>query len=199
MGVCGLVIRDARFEVSAVGEKQYPNNDIPEVVLVGKSNVGKSSFINTMLNRKNLARTSSEPGKTRQINFYNIDDKFYFVDLPGYGFSKMSKQEQVKVGGFIEHYLSTRKQIALIVFLIDIRHSPTENDVMMYDFIINTGFPCLILANKADKIAPTKVDATVKKLQNELNPLKDLKFLPFSSEKKIYSEAVWNEIQLHIN
>lgn len=199
MGVCGLVIRDARFEVSAVGEKQYPNNDIPEVVLVGKSNVGKSSFINTMLNRKNLARTSSEPGKTRQINFYNIDDKFYFVDLPGYGFSKMSKQEQVKVGGFIEHYLSTRKQIALIVFLIDIRHSPTENDVMMYDFIINTGFPCLILANKTDKIAPTKVDATVKKLQNELNPLKDLKFLPFSSEKKIYSEAVWNEIQLHIN
>ena len=199
MGVCGLVIRDARFEVSAVGEKQYPNNDIPEVVLVGKSNVGKSSFINTMLNRKNLARTSSEPGKTRQINFYNIDDKFYFVDLPGYGFSKMSKQEQVKVGGFIEHYLSTRKQIALIVFLIDIRHSPTENDVMMYDFIINTGFPCLILANKADKLAPTKVDATVKKLQNELNPLKDLKFLPFSSEKKIYSEAVWNEIQLHIN
>lgn len=199
MGVCGLVIRDARFEVSAVGEKQYPNNDIPEVVLVGKSNVGKSSFINTMLNRKNLARTSSEPGKTRQINFYNIDDKFYFVDLPGYGFSKMSKQEQVKVGGFIEHYLSTRKQITLIIFLIDIRHSPTENDVMMYDFIINTGFPCLILANKADKIAPTKVDATVKKLQNELNPLKDLKFLPFSSEKKIYSEAVWNEIQLHIN
>ena len=194
-----MLIRDVRFEVSAVGEKQYPNNDIPEVVLVGKSNVGKSSFINTMLNRKNLARTSSEPGKTRQINFYNIDDKFYFVDLPGYGFSKMSKQEQVKVGGFIEHYLSTRKQIALIVFLIDIRHSPTENDVMMYDFIINTGFPCLILANKADKIAPTKVDATVKKLQNELNPLKDLKFLPFSSEKKIYSEAVWNEIQLHIN
>ena len=89
MGVCGLVIRDARFEVSAVGEKQYPNNDVPEVVLVGKSNVGKSSFINTMLNRKNLARTSSEPGKTRQINFYNIDDKFYFVDLPGYGFSKI--------------------------------------------------------------------------------------------------------------
>ena len=199
MGVCGLVIRDARFEVSAVGEKQYPNNDIPEVVLVGKSNVGKSSFINAMVNRKKLARTSSEPGKTRQINFYNIDDKLYFVDLPGYGFSKMSKQEQVKVGGFIEHYLSTRKQIALIVFLIDIRHSPTENDVMMYDFIINTGFPCLILANKADKIAPTKVDATVKKLKNELNPLKDLKFLPFSSEKKIYSETVWNEIQLHIN
>ena len=193
-----MVIRDARFEVSAVGEKQYPKSDMPEVVLVGKSNVGKSSFINTMINRKNLARTSSEPGKTRQINFYNVDEKFYFVDLPGYGFSKMSKQEQVKVGSFIEHYLSTRKQIALIVFLIDVRHPPTENDVLMYDYIINTGFPCLILANKVDKIAPTKVDATVKKLQNELNPLKDLKFLPFSSEKKIYSEAVWNEIQSYI-
>ena len=194
----GLLIRDVRFEVSAVSEKQYPKSDMPEVVLVGKSNVGKSSFINTMINRKNLARTSSEPGKTRQINFYNVDEKFYFVDLPGYGFSKMSKQEQVKVGSFIEHYLSTRKQIALIVFLIDVRHPPTENDVLMYDYIINTGFPCLILANKVDKLAPTKVDDAVKKLQNQLNPLKDLKFLPFSSEKKIYSEAVWNEIGLYI-
>lgn len=198
MGVFGLLIRDVRFEVSAVSEKQYPKSDMPEVVLVGKSNVGKSSFINTMINRKNLARTSSEPGKTRQINFYNVDEKFYFVDLPGYGFSKMSKQEQVKVGSFIEHYLSTRKQIALIVFLIDVRHPPTENDVLMYDYIINTGFPCLILANKVDKLAPTKVDDAVKKLQNQLNPLKDLKFLPFSSEKKIYSEAVWNEIGLYI-
>ena len=193
-----MLIRDVRFEVSAVSEKQYPKSDMPEVVLVGKSNVGKSSFINTMINRKNLARTSSEPGKTRQINFYNVDEKFYFVDLPGYGFSKMSKQEQVKVGSFIEHYLSTRKQIALIVFLIDVRHPPTENDVLMYDYIINTGFPCLILANKVDKLAPTKVDDAVKKLQNQLNPLKDLKFLPFSSEKKIYSEAVWNEIGLYI-
>ena len=193
-----MVIRNARFEVSAVSEKQYPKSDMPEVVLVGKSNVGKSSFINTMINRKNLARTSSEPGKTRQINFYNVDEKFYFVDLPGYGFSKMSKQEQVKVGSFIEHYLSTRKQIALIVFLIDVRHPPTENDVLMYDYIINTGFPCLILANKVDKLAPTKVDDAVKKLQNQLNPLKDLKFLAFSSEKKIYSEVVWNEIGLYI-
>ena len=198
MGVCGLVIRDARFEVSAVGEKQYPNNDIPEVVLVGKSNVGKSSFINTMLNRKNLARTSSEPGKTRQINFYNIDDKFYFVDLPGYGFSKMSKQEQVKVGGFIEHYLSTRKQIALIVFLIDIRHSPTANDKLMYQYIISSGFPCLILANKADKIAITKVDTTVKDLQKQLNPIGDIPTLPFSSERKIYEDEVWKIIEQYI-
>ncbi len=190
-----MIVKNPKFEISAVSEKQYPKTEIPEIVLVGKSNVGKSSFINTMLGRKSLARTSSEPGKTRQINFYNVDNNFYFVDLPGYGFSKMSKAEQVKVGEFIEHYLSTRKQIALIVFLIDIRHSPTENDVMMYNFIINTGFPCLILANKADKLAPTKVEGTVQSLQNELNPLKDLKFLPFSSEKKIYQEAVWKEIE----
>ncbi len=190
-----MIIKNPRIEVSAVSEKQYPKTDVPEIVLVGKSNVGKSSFINTMINRKNLARTSSEPGKTRQINFYNMDNNFYFVDLPGYGYSKMSKEEQVKVGEFIEHYLQTRKQIALIIFLIDIRHSPTSNDIMMYDYIINTGFPCLILANKADKLAPTKVEKAVIDLQNELNPLKDLKFLPFSAEKKIYTEAVWKEIE----
>lgn len=190
-----MMIKNPKIEVSAVSERQYPKTEVPEIVLVGKSNVGKSSFINTMINRKSLARTSSEPGKTRQINFYNMDDNFYFVDLPGYGYSKMSKEEQVKVGEFIEHYLQTRKQIALIIFLIDIRHSPTSNDVMMYDYIINTGFPCLILANKADKLAPTKVDRAVIDLQNELNPLKDLKFLPFSAEKKIYTEAVWKEIE----
>ena len=129
-------VKNPQFEVSAVSPKQYPRNDLPQIVLVGKSNVGKSSFINTMINRKALARTSSEPGKTRQINFYNIDEKFYFVDLPGYGFSKMSKQEQEKVGKFIEQYLNTSKNIALVIFLIDIRHTPTENDKLMYNYII---------------------------------------------------------------
>lgn len=129
-------VKNPQFEVSAVSPKQYPKNDLPQIVLVGKSNVGKSSFINTMINRKALARTSSEPGKTRQINFYNIDEKFYFVDLPGYGFSKMSKQEQEKVGKFIEQYLNTSKNIALVIFLIDIRHTPTENDKLMYNYII---------------------------------------------------------------
>ena len=190
-----MIIKNPKFERSAVSENQYPKTEFPEIVLVGKSNVGKSSFINTMLSRKSLARTSSEPGKTRQINFYNVDNNFYSVDLPGYGYSKMSKEEQVKVGEFIEYYLSNRKQIALIIFLIDIRHSPTQNDIMMYNFIINTGFPCLVLTNKADKLAPTKVETAVISLQNELNPLKDLKFLPFSSEKKNYSESVWKEIE----
>lgn len=193
-----MIIKNAEFKISAVSPKQYPEDDMPEIVLVGKSNVGKSSFINTMLNRKKLARTSSEPGKTRLINFYNVDDNFYFVDLPGYGYSKMSKQEQAKVGNFIEEYLSTCKKIALIVFLIDIRHSPTENDRLMYQYIINTNTPCLIVANKADKIAVTKVDAAVLNLQQELNPLKDLTFLPYSSERKIYGENVWSYLEQYI-
>lgn len=193
-----MIIKNPKFEISAVSRKQYPNKGLPEIVLVGKSNVGKSSFINTMLGRKSLARTSSVPGKTRQINFYNIDDSFYFVDLPGYGFSKMSKEEQVKSGMFIEDYLKSRKEIALVVFLIDIRHEPTENDRLMYKYIIDSGFPCLVLANKADKLAPTKVEAAVVDLQNSLNPLKDLTFLPFSSEKKVYTEKTWEFIEKYI-
>ena len=193
-----MIVKNPKFEISAVGPKQYPTNGLPEIVLVGKSNVGKSSFINTMINRKKLARTSSAPGKTRQINFYNIDDTFYFVDLPGYGYSKMSKKEQEQVGHFIEEYLAKRQEIALIIFLIDIRHNPTDNDRLMYRYIISSGFPCLILANKADKIAVTKVDGVVKDLQKQLNPIGDITTLPFSSERKIYKDDVWNFIDSYI-
>ena len=183
-------IKNPQFQISAVSPKQYPKDGLPQIVLVGKSNVGKSSFINTLVNRKKLARTSSEPGKTRQINFYNMDNMFYFVDLPGYGYSKMSKQEQIKVGNFIEEYLENSKQISLIIFLIDIRHEPTANDKLMYDYIFKTNLPCMVIASKADKIAITKVDEAVQKLQDSLNPLKDLKFLPFSSERKIYTQKI---------
>ncbi len=192
-------INNPKFEISATSPNQYPKNNLPEIVLVGKSNVGKSSFINTMINRKKLARTSSEPGKTRQINFYNIDDLFYFVDLPGYGFSKMSKKEQVIVGKFIEEYLFNRKNIVLVIFLIDIRHNPTENDKLMYDYIIRSGLPCIILANKADKIAITKVSEQVKDLQKKLNPIGDIPTFPFSSERKIYQNDVWNFIDKLLN
>lgn len=191
-------VKNPKFEISAVSPKQYPKNELPQIVLVGKSNVGKSSFINTMINRKALARTSSEPGKTRQINFYNIDEKFYFVDLPGYGYSKMSKQEQDKVGSFIEQYLVKSKNIALVIFLIDIRHNLTENDRLMYDYIIRSGLPFIILANKADKIATTKVEGIVKDLQKQINPIGDSTMLPFSAEKKIYTEDVWNIIDEYI-
>ena len=186
-----ISIHNPKLEVSAVRPSQYPKNDLPQIVLVGKSNVGKSSFINTMINRKRLARTSSEPGKTRQINFYDMDSKFYFVDLPGYGYSKMSKKEQAQVGRFIEEYLFSRNEISLIIFLVDIRHKPTENDKLMYNYVISAKLPFIIVANKADKIAVTKVDAATKDLQKELNPIGDIKTFPFSSERKIYTDAMW--------
>ena len=194
-----MIIKNPKFEISAVSPKQYPNNDLPQVVLVGKSNVGKSTFINTMVNMKKLARTSSEPGKTRQINFYNINNEFYFVDLPGYGYSKMSKQEQVKVGSFIEEYLTKSKNISLVVLLIDIRHDIGENDKMMYDYIIKNELPCIVLLTKADKIAITKVDNQVSNLQEQLNPLKDISFLPFSSERKVYKDDVLNKLDEYLD
>lgn len=190
-----MIAKNPKFEISAVRPNQYPTNNLPEIVLVGKSNVGKSSFINTMINRKKLARTSSEPGKTRQINFYNIDDTFYFVDLPGYGYSKMSKKEQTQVGKFIEEYLFNRKQITLIIFLVDIRHKPSENDRLMYNYVISAGLPFIILANKADKVAVTKVDDAVKLIQKELNPIGDIPTFAFSSERKIYKDYIWNVIE----
>ena len=193
-----MLIKNPRFQISAVGPKQYPNDNLPEIVLVGKSNVGKSSFINTMINRKKLARTSSEPGKTRHINFYNMDDIFYFVDLPGYGYSKMSKTEQEKVGKFIEEYLFNRKNISLIVFLLDIRHNPTANDKLMYDYILNSRLPFIIIANKADKITTTKVDSATNEIKKYLNVLDNTTVLPFSSERKIYTDRTWNELEKYI-
>ena len=192
-----MIIKNPQFEISAVRPAQYPKNDLPQIVLVGKSNVGKSSFINTMINRKSLARTSNTPGKTRQINFYNIDNNFYFVDLPGYGYSKLSKEEQVNMGRVIEDYLEKCQNISLIVLLLDIRHNPTADDVHMLNYIKKTNLPFMLVANKADKIAVTKVD-------NELNKIKEFlgisftTLLPFSAERKIYSEAVWDEIEKFI-
>jgi len=198
-----MIIKNSEFTISAVSPKQYPADGLPQIVLVGKSNVGKSSFINTLLNRKNLARTSSQPGKTRLINFYKVlaaqsketqNQNFYFVDLPGYGYSKMSHEQQIEVGKFIEQYLVKSQNIELVVFLIDIRHDPTTDDKLMYDYIIKNNLPCIVVANKADKIAVTKVDAQVEHLQSILNPLKDLSFLPFSAERKIYTDKVWDQI-----
>ncbi len=193
-----MIVKNPKFEISAVGPKQYPKGDLPEIVLVGKSNVGKSSFVNTMINRKNLARTSNTPGKTRQINFYNIDNIFYFVDLPGYGFSKMSKQEKVTSGKYIEEYLEKRQNIALIVHLLDIRHEPTEDDKLMYDYILRTNLPFMIITNKADKIAITKVDAQVQKIK-EILGISYSTILPFSTERKIYTDNVWEQIDKLVN
>ena len=193
-----MQVKNPKFEISAVGPKQYPTGNLPEIVLVGKSNVGKSSFINTMLNRKSLARTSNVPGKTRQINFYNVDNIFYFVDLPGYGYSKMSKEEKVVSGKYIEEYLEKRNNIHLIVLVLDIRHKPTNDDLLMYDYILKTNLPFIVVTNKADKIAITKVDDAVKNLQKQINPIGDVTTLPFSAERKIYKDDVWNIIEQYI-
>ena len=193
-----MKINNPKFEISAVSPKQYPKGNLPEIVLVGKSNVGKSSFINTMINRKNLARTSNVPGKTRQINFYNMDEKFYFVDLPGYGFSKMSKKEQITSGKFIEQYLEKGQNISLVILILDIRHNPTDDDLLMYEYILKSNLPFIVLTNKADKIAVTKVE-------NEVNRIKEFlgisysTILPFSSERKIYINKVWEEIEKRIS
>lgn len=193
-----MLVKNAKFEISAVGPKQYPKGDLPEVVLVGKSNVGKSSFVNTLCNRKNLARTSNVPGKTKQINFYNIDDKFYLVDLPGYGFSKMSKEEKVVSGKYIEEYLEKRENISLIVLVLDIRHKPTEDDVHMYKYILSTNLPFIVVTNKADKIAVTKVDEAVNVVKEYLG-ISYSTIIPFSAERKIYTEKAWQEIEKFLN
>ena len=193
-----MIVKNPKFEISAVSKKQYPTKGIPEIVLVGKSNVGKSSFVNTMVNRKALARTSNVPGKTRQINFYNIDEKFYFVDLPGYGFSKMSKQEKVVSGKYIEEYLEKGENVSLIILLLDIRHKPTEDDILMYNYILKSNLPFIVLTNKADKLGVTKVDERVEEIKKILG-ISYSTILPFSSERKIYMEEVWKEIEKFIS
>lgn len=189
-----MLIKNPRFEISVMNKSQYPKNNLPEIVLAGKSNVGKSSFVNSMINRKSLARTSSAPGKTRQLNFYNIDDKFYFVDLPGYGYSEMSKAEQAKVGASTESYLKNRKNINLIILLIDIRHKPSENDIMMLEFIKHTGKHYIVITSKADKIAKTKVPSYVADIAKILDVPEDLIFA-YSSETKLNQETIWEVIE----
>ena len=186
-------INNAKFEISVMNKSQYPKGKTPEIVLAGKSNVGKSSFINSMVNRKSLARTSSAPGKTRQLNFYNIDDRFYFVDLPGYGYSEMSKAEQEKVATSVNSYLKNRQNINLIILIVDIRHKPTQNDITMMDYIKSTGRRYIVLTSKADKIAKTKVKSYVDDIAKALNVEEDLIF-PYSAETKAYVETIWDVI-----
>ena len=189
-----MLIKEPRFEISVMNKSQYPKNKLPQIVLAGKSNVGKSSFVNSLLNRKSLARTSSAPGKTRQINFYNMDEKFYFVDLPGYGYSEMSKSEQKKVGDSIETYLRNSKNINLVVLLVDIRHNPTENDRMMMDYIKSTGHRYIVVTSKADKIAKTKVQSYVDKIAEILEVDSDLIFA-YSSETKFNRDLIWEVLE----
>ena len=161
-----MVIKNVSLETVIGVTSKIPDNQMPEIAFAGKSNVGKSSLINALMNRKSLARTSSQPGKTQTINFYNINDELYFVDLPGYGYAKVSEQEKIKWGQLIERYLHSSAQLKAVFLLIDIRHAPSENDRIMYQWIVDQGFHPIIIATKLDKIKRSQVQKQMKVAQN---------------------------------
>lgn len=187
-------INNARFEKGAVKPAHYPDNNIPEITFVGRSNVGKSSLINALLNRKSLARVASKPGKTREINFYNIDDTVYFVDLPGYGYAKVSKDVKYSWGESIETYLNSSKKIKLVIMLVDIRHSPSEDDKMMSAWLTELSFPYIVVATKKDKIPRAKLKERLADISTSLGLNNDTLLIPFSSETKDGREEVMNYI-----
>lgn len=189
-----LNIHNSKFILSAVNSNQFPKDDLPEIVFVGRSNVGKSSILNALLNRKNLAYVGSTPGKTQQINFFNIDEKLYFVDLPGYSFSVMGKEKSEKISKVIDSYLKSRKNIALVMMLVDIRHKPSKDDVLMYEYLINSDLNFVIVPTKADKVPITKVNDYCKVIQDELNAPEEIDIIPISSTKKNNLEAIWRVI-----
>ena len=189
-----MKIRSSEIVVSAINKNQYPAEGLPEIALVGRSNVGKSSATNALLNRRNFARTSQTPGKTRTINFYKINNEFYFVDLPGYGYAKVSKSEKDKWGVIMERYLQDREELCAIFLLVDIRHEPTNDDVMMYEWIKHFGYNCVVIATKADKISRGQYQKHISIIRKKLQLEKDEKVIPLSSSKKTGVEDVWNEI-----
>lgn len=183
--------------ISAVSSKQYPESNLPEIALSGRSNVGKSSFINTIVGRKSLARTSSKPGKTVTLNFFNIDDQFIFVDVPGYGYAKQSKKDREKWGKFIEEYITQREPLAAVIQLIDLRHPPTQDDVMMYNFLKYHQLPVLVVCTKMDKIPRSKVDKHIKIIKEMIDFDPNDVILPFSSVDKKNMDKVL-EVISHI-
>ena len=185
---------NADILLSAANKSHYPQDDIPEVALAGRSNVGKSSFINTMLNRKNLARTSGKPGKTQLLNFFNIDDKLRFVDVPGYGYARVSKKEREKWGKMIEEYLTSRENLRAVVSLVDFRHEPSADDVQMYEFLKYYEIPVILVATKADKIPRGKWNKHESMIKKKLDFDKTDTFIIFSSVNKTGVEEAWDAI-----
>lgn len=184
--------------ISAVRPEQYPETDLPEFALAGRSNVGKSSFINKMLNRKGLARISSKPGKTQTLNFFLINEILHFVDVPGYGYAKVSKSERAAWGKMIETYFTTREQLRACVLIVDLRHPPTEDDVMMYDFLKHYEIPCIVIATKADKIPRGKWQKHLKVTRETLDLDSDDHIVLFSSETGEGKDKVWSIIQSYM-
>jgi len=174
---------------------KLPENLLPEFAFAGKSNVGKSSLINGLMNRKSYARTSSQPGKTQTINFYNINEQLYFVDLPGYGYAKVSMELRAKWGKMIERYLKKSRQLKLIFLLVDIRHEPSENDRDMYDWIVHNGFQPIVIATKLDKINRSQIAKQTKLIRTSLKMPKEGILIPFSAETKQGRDEIWNKIE----
>ncbi len=195
-----MIVKKAEHVITAVKPNQYPDTGYPEIAFVGRSNVGKSSIINTLANRKNLARVGSTPGKTRQINFFNVNDAFYLVDLPGYGFANVSKDLKASWENIIETYLYSRKENALklIIMLVDIRHSPSRDDITMHQWLRGFGLNTLLIATKADKVSRSQINPRLNDIKKVLQLGNDEKVIPFSAEKRIGIEAVWSEADLYL-
>lgn len=194
-----MVIKSAELRTVCGITSKLPNNQEIEIAFAGKSNVGKSSLINGLLNRKALARTSSQPGKTQTINFYLINSEFYFVDLPGYGYAKVSASEREKWGKMIENYLHISPKLMLVFLLVDIRHEPSANDKMMYDWILNNGFSPVIIATKADKIKRSQLQKNMKIIRTKLQMDGDGVIFPFSSLTKQGKDEIWAYIENILN
>lgn len=190
-----MKVNKAELIISAVQESQYPPNGLPELALIGRSNVGKSSFINTLIERKSLARTSSQPGKTQTMNFYLINDRFYFVDLPGYGYAKVSQKEREKWGEMIEHYLSTRPNLQCAFLLIDFRHPPTRDDIHMYEWLKYFKIPCAVVATKQDKVKRSQYQKNKKIVKEKLGLTNQDHLFLFSAQDKKGKEEVWELIE----
>lgn len=190
-----MIIKSVDLEIVCGVTSKLPDTALPEIAFAGKSNVGKSSLINALMNRKAYARTSAQPGKTQTINFYNINKELYYVDLPGYGYAKVSQKEREKWGKMIEKYLHTSKQLRAVFLLIDIRHEPSANDRLMYDWIRDSGFHPIIIATKLDKINRSQTAKQVKLIRDTLQAEKDTVIIPFSAETKQGREEIWELIE----
>lgn len=189
-----MIIRSAELETVAGVTSILPENDLPEVAFAGRSNVGKSSLINALMNRKSLARTSSQPGKTQTINYYKINDQIYYVDLPGYGFAKASAREKEAWGRMVENYLLTSDRLAAVFLLVDIRHKPSANDKQMFDWIRYMGYQAIVIATKADKIKRSQLQSQIKQIMEALGADSDDILIPFSSLTKQGREDIWDLI-----
>lgn len=193
-----MKISSAKLDIIAVRRSQYPNAGKAEFLLVGRSNVGKSSFINTLLNQKNLARTSSRPGKTQTLNFYLVNDNFYIIDVPGYGYASVNHEQQKKMGLMIEEYLENRSEMKRVFMLVDFRIKPTENDILMYNFLKYYNIPVTIIVTKADKVSSSKKDRNIKMIKDTLNLAVGDNIIIFSSISKIGREDVLKELENYV-